>query len=136
MSRPSLSPPTAGIREKYQAFIDPAFSVSLSGKFLSYVHKDDCRRVNLSTPFFVHVTPVDETDLPEDRARYGFDNRDFTAPSLLQGGWNTCTFKIRLPDYAIRHIHTGQYVKEVKDGVESYVHLWETHIDPSRFGQD
>ncbi len=133
--RPSLSPPAAGIREKYQALafstIRAAFRVSLSDGFLVY-HKENCRPAHLSARFFVHVTPVDKTDLPEDRAGSGFDNRDFNASSF-QGGENPCTVKTRLPGYAIRHIYTGQFVRVVEDGVESSVHLWEATIDPPRF---
>ena len=87
-----------------------AFDVYLSGKSLIY-HKQDCRLTNLSAPFFLHIIPVDEADLPEGRARYGFDNRDFQAWSF-QVGKNTCAVETRLPDYAIRHIRTGQYIPE------------------------
>ena len=135
--RPSPSPPTAGIREKYQALPNiinqsAAFSVSLSDGFLVY-HKEGCRRAELSAPFFLHVIPVDETDLPEGRARYGFDNRDFQASSF-QLGRNSCTAKIRLPDYAVRYIRTGQYVRvEEENGGVSTVRLWEARIDPPAF---
>ena len=133
--RPSLSPPAAGIRAKYQALafstIRAAFRVSLSDGFLVY-HKENCGQADLSAWFFVHITPVDKTDLPEGRARYGFDNRDFN-PSSFQGGENPCTVKTRLPDYAIRHISTGQFVRKVEDGIESYVSLWKAQIAPPRF---
>ena len=154
--RPSLSPTTAGIREKYQALtldapgtpvpvtdlayapdkrsIRPAFSVSLSGKSLIY-HNEGCRLADLSARFFLHITPIDETDLPEGRARYEFDNRDFRVSSF-QSGRNTCTVKTRLPDYAIRHIRTGQFVSVVEDGVKDYLNLWEAFIDPHPIGQD
>ena len=136
--RPSLSPPTAGIREKYQALAistsRAAFRVSLSDGFLVY-HKEDCRPADLSARFFVHVIPVDATDLPEGRARSGFDNLDFNASSY-QGGENPCTVKIRLPDYAIRHIDTGQVVTVRENGVIRNLPLWTTGIDPPRFGQD
>ena len=111
-----------------------AFSVSLSDGFLVY-HKEDCRRADLSARFFVHVTPVNGTDLPEGRARSEFDNRNFSASSF-QGGENSCTVRTRLPDYAIRHIHTGQFVRVVENGVIRYLNLWTTRIDPPRFDQD
>ena len=110
------------------AFSAPAFSVSLSDGFLLY-HKEGCRRADLSARFFVHVFPVNETDLPEGRARHRYDNRNFSASSF-QGGGDSCTVKTRLPDYAIRHIHTGQFVGVVKNGVTHYSNLWETRIDP------
>ncbi len=156
LAPPGSSAASAGIREKYQALaldalstpipmsalaeasdkrsIRSAFSVSLSGKFLIY-HNEDCRRADLAAPFFLHVTPVDETDLPEGRARFGFDRRDFRARSF-QGGRTTCTIERRLPDYAIRYIRTGQFVSVVEDGVQDYSNLWEAFIDPHPIGQD
>ena len=131
----------AGIREKYQALdtirlpmsalaepldtriIRSVFDVYLSGKSLIY-HKQDCRLADLSSRFFLHITPVDETDLPEHRVRYGFENRDFQADSF-QVRRNTCAVETRLPDYTVRHIRTGQYIP----GQEK---LWEGEalIDP------
>ena len=136
-----------GIREKYQALdalsipirtlaeasdkriIRSAFDVYLSGKFLVY-HKEGCRWADLSPPFFLHVTPVDETDLPEGRARYEFDNLDFQARSF-QVGKNTCAVETRLPDYAIRRIRTGQYTPGKGKFWEG-----EALIDPRGFEQD
>ena len=136
-TRPSLAPPIAGIREKYQALtpsINPsaAFSVSLSDGFLTY-HKEGCRPTDLSAPFFVHVFPVDETDLPEGREIYEFDNWDFRASSFLDG---TCTVKTGLPAYQIRYLQTGQFVEVVGNGETRSLQLWRTRIDPPRFGQD
>ena len=59
--------------------------------------------------FFLHVTPVDENDLPESRAEYGFANLDFD-PTGFQIDERGCTIESQLPDYAIRHIRTGQYI--------------------------
>ena len=134
--RPSLSPPTAGIREKYQALTpimnqSAAFNVSLRDGFLVY-HKEGCRRANLSARFFVHVTPVNKADLPEDRARFEFDKRDFSASSF-QGDGGPCTVKTRLPGYAIRHIYTGQFVRMMDNGVAHTVNLWEADIVPPAF---
>ena len=134
--RPSLSPPAAGIREKYQALLpiinrSAAFNVSLRDGFLVY-HKEGCRPADLSARFFVSVTPVDKTDLPEGRAHSGFDNRNFNASSY-QGGGNSCTVKTGLPDYAIRRIHTGQFVRVVDNGVARTVNLWEADIVPPAF---
>ena len=140
-------PTTAGIREKYQALealpipmsalaeasdkriIRSTFDVYLIGKSLIY-HKQGCRPADLSSRFFLHITPVDEIDLPEDRVRYGFENRDFQTDSF-QVRRNTCAVETRLPDWgAIRRIRTGQYVP-------GKGRLWEgeASIDPP-IGQD
>ena len=137
----------AGIRGKYQALealgipmsalaeasdkciLRSTFNVYLSGKSLIY-HKQGCRLTDLSAPFFLHVTPVDETDLPEGRVRHGYDNWDFRARSF-QVGKNACAVETRLPDYAIHRIRTGQYVP-------GKGRLWEGEalIEPHPIGQD
>ncbi len=147
---PSRRRQPAGIREKYSALdapsapipitdlADPAdkrviirstFSVYLSGRFLIY-HKEGCRWADLLPWFFLHITPVDETNVPAYSARYGFVNRDFRVSSF-EVGRNTCTVKTRLPDYAIRHIRTGQHIP-------GKGRLWEgeAFIDPRGFEQD
>ena len=55
------------LAEASDRIIRSAFDVYLGGKSLIY-HKQDCRLTDLSALFFLHVTPVDETDLPEGRA--------------------------------------------------------------------
>ncbi len=132
--RPSLAPPTADIREKYQALIPPsmnqsaAFNVSLRDGFLVY-HKEGCRQGDLTARFFVRVFPVDETDLPEGRRRAGFENRNFSRSGLVIDG-QRCAVKRSLPSYPIRRIHTGQFVRVVENGVERYVRLWSVDINP------
>ena len=73
--------------------------------------------------FFLHVVPVDPDDLPDDQVRYGFEHRDFNLPdqALFDG---KCLATIRLPEYAVDHVRTGQ--SERKDGV--WTALWEETI--------
>ena len=87
--------------------IRPGFDISIDGKRLIY-SKAACLPVDRQPPFFLHVTPVDESDLPESRVAYGFANLDFD-PVGFQIDERGCTIERRLPDYAIRHIRTGQY---------------------------
>lgn len=148
-NEPPISMSTvAGIREKYQALgvlsipmsalaevldtriLRSVFDVYLSGKSLVY-HTQDCRRADLTPPFFLHVFPVDEADLPEGRLQYGYDNRDFRAWRLyVDRKRQTCAVKARLPDYPIRRIRTGQFI-------EGKERLWEgvALVDPRPFGQ-
>ena len=125
---PISSPQAIAIRDRYQALdalsvpmsaladasdkriIRSAFSVYLNGKSLIY-YKEGCRLADLPPPFFLHLIPVDGTDLPRDRFRYGFDNRDFYAESFEVDG-DGCATEVLLPDYAIRHIRTGQHVPD------------------------
>ena len=100
--------------------IRSVFDVYLDRNQLIYV-KEACRPADTRARFFVHVTPVDARDLPESRRRYGFENRDFSRSRLPIGG-QRCAARRRLPDYPIRQIRTGQFVK---DDEGNYVHLWE-----------
>ena len=96
--------------------------------------RDGCAPEDLAARFFLHVEPMDLADLPEDRRRYGFDNRDFTPipgalawsrPSAMYIGGN-CPVLAPLPDYPIRRLRTGQIVFDERDGWRS---LWEVEID-------
>lgn len=53
------------------------FDVYLGRNRLLYVKKD-CRPVDTRPRFFLHVTPVNDGDLPQNRRQYGFENRDFS----------------------------------------------------------
>ena len=113
--------------------IRSVFDVYLDRNQLIYV-KEACRPADTRARFFVHVTPVDARDLPESRRRYGFENRDFSKARLPIGG-QRCAARRRLPDYPIRQIRTGQFVK---DDEGNYVHLWEGEFvmeQPTRGGE-
>ena len=80
-----------------------------NGKYLRY-SRADCAAGDVKAPFFLHLTPRDLTDLPPYRREHGFDNRDFSfkqAGGFLYRG--QCQAQIRLPDYPIAHLRTGQY---------------------------
>ena len=48
--------------------------------------RDGCAPEDLAARFFLHVEPADPADLPGDRRRIGFDNRDFT-PNAAAPAW-------------------------------------------------
>ena len=98
-------PVTAGNR-----IIQSDFDVYLNGEYLVY-HKTDCGPADREPPFFLHVTPTDETVLSRDRI-HGYDDVDFN---------NTCRIERQLPAYAIHHIRTGQFTDEGP--------LWEATVD-------
>ena len=110
----------AKIREQYWASDVFDFDVSLEGDSLLYV-KEDCSPADIKAPFFLHVTPVDERDLPEHRRRDGFDDLGFS-PGGLKTDDQRCVVRRRLPDYPIRHIHTGQFVEDAQG---NHRNLWE-----------
>ena len=99
--------------------------------------RDGCAREDLAARFFLHVEPADPADLPEDRRRHGFDNRDFelrghgpayrwppTRPSVTRRD-GRCLVWAPLPDYPVRRVRTGQIVP---DGGGGWRRLWEGEI--------
>ena len=89
----------------------PGFQVSVSGegKELRYV-RAGCAPGDTEPVFFLNIIPEEVADLPPDRQEYGFAKRDFSFAAA--GGrferWQ-CTAQIRLPDYPIKEMQTGQY---------------------------
>ena len=99
--------------------------------------RDGCAREDTAARFFLHVEPADPADLPEDRRRHGFDNRDFTPlghgpayrwppthPSVTRRD-GRCLVWAPLPDYPVRRVRTGQIVPD-DDG--EWRNLWEGEI--------
>ena len=88
---------------------------------------DDCERTDGRTPFFLHVTPMREADMPPERIEHGFENLDFFQAGVTAG--ERCVVRWQLPEYPIRHIRTGQYVV-TRDGEDVVVQrLWEGEAD-------
>ena len=87
------------------------FDVYLDQGRLLYV-KELCSPDATGPPFFVHVVPVEQDDLPARRRQYGFDNLDFDFSThrltLMSNGH--CMAVFNLPFYPIAEITTGQYI--------------------------
>ena len=99
------------------------FDLYIEENELRYVKKP-CTAADTKGPFFLHVVPVDTNDLPDHRKQYGFDNLDFDFGRrgvMLDG---ECRVAVRLPEYAIASVRTGQSVS----GVE----IWREDIPFSR----
>ena len=112
--QPGQTPPVRSLLDRIEALDGPIisseFDVYLDGKELIYV-KRGCSEEAVALPFFVHLTPVDRSDLPEHRKQYKFDNLDFRfedAGGVREG--DVCAVTRELPDYEIAEITTGQYV--------------------------
>ncbi len=88
-------------------------------RILGYA-RDQCRAADTVAPFFLHIVPVDEQDLPAQRRRYGFDNLDFAFPHRGKQVAGRCWATVELPAYGIARIHTGQYTEQGR--------LWETEL--------
>ena len=107
-----------------EPLIHSHFDVYLNGSSLMYV-KDTCRQDDTSEPFFLALYPVNQSDLPAERALKGFDNLDFRFQDKAFRRNERCIAIAPLPDYDIARIQTGQYIRHA-DG--SYEHLWEGEI--------
>ena len=99
------------------------FDVYLTENRLIYT-KEQCVEDDTEASFFLHITPIDVEDLPDDREQYGFDNLDFGFGRHGEIVDGDCVATVPLPDYDIGAIRTGQYVRV--DG--GYQHLWEGEI--------
>ena len=100
------------------------FDVYIDDGRLIYV-KDSCTAHNRDLPFFLHVFPADESDLPDDRQEFGFDNLDF---ELMQRGGELngdCFAVVGLPAYDVASIRTGQWVRGEGE-------VWEASIEFGR----
>ena len=83
--------------------------LAADGRGLIYV-RDDCAAGDVAARFFLQAWPVDERDLLERRAEYGFNNLDFDFPEYgVYTGDGGCIATVPLPAYPIANIHTGQF---------------------------
>ncbi len=106
-----------------QAAIRSDFDVHLNENRLIYV-KEQCVEGDVAAMFFLHLVPADADDLPGHRRQYGFDNLDFSfrqRGGMLDG---KCWAAVKLPEYAIAEIHTGQYARVADD----FEQLWAGKI--------
>ena len=82
------------------------------GKYLRYA-RADCAAADVEARFFLHLTPRDLGDLPLYRRGHGFDNLDFSFAEAGGRLWQgQCRAQIRLPDYPLAHLRTGQYAAD------------------------
>ena len=86
--------------------------------------KSSCSEADRTTWFFLHVVPVDPSDLAEGSAsaEHGFNNLDFTF--ITGQGWRSgqsCFVVVELPEYQIQEIETGQTML----GEDDYTNRWK-----------
>ncbi len=99
----TIRPPV--IRSEFDVYMDE------SGGMLIY-SRDDCADGAADPIFFLHVVPLNASDLPQHRRQYGFDNLDFGFEEYGVIHGEGC-FAIRnLPHYNFTAIRTGQYAPE------------------------
>ena len=84
------------------------FDIYRDGRELTYV-RDGCTEAEAEARFFLHAVPADAGDLPEHRREHGFDNLDFALAARGARIDGNCVAVVRLPDYPIATVRTGQY---------------------------
>lgn len=101
-----------------EPIIRAEWTVHHTGRRLIY-RKEQCSPedadADTTAPFLLHIIPANAADLPAERQRYGYDNRDFGfAPDGIRADGVTadgvCAILVQLPDYPIAGIRTGQYI--------------------------
>ena len=105
------------------------FDVYTDGRDLRYF-KQPCAYADLKSTFFLGVFPQNVDDLPVGQRQNGFANLDFEFGQYggMQDG--ACAAKVRLPDYEIARISTGQYTSD--DGVATNLWLAEFPVNEYR----
>ena len=95
--------------------VEPAvrsvFDVYIHDSRLVYA-KSSCTEKDRDTRFFLHVKPVDVSDLSEKRRESGFDNLDFNLWERGGESDGACFAVVDLPDYDIARISTGQFTSD------------------------
>ena len=91
-----------------EPIIRSQFDVYLSEHWMTYV-KEPCAQADTEHRFFLHVSPLDDTDLTDERREAGFDNLDFDFGSYGILIDDRCAAVRPLPDYDIAQIATGQF---------------------------
>ena len=119
----AAGPPLAGSR--FEIHLDRGPD---RGRLL-YV-REECRPEDFAGRFFLHLMPSDERDLPPYRRPFGFDNLDFRFRDRLvveEGEGGRCVAAVRLPDYPIRAVATGQFRRRADNSPEE---VWRVRFAP------
>ena len=111
--------------------ISADFDVYHSNGRLTYI-KEDCDRIDTSPQFFLHLTPRNTGDLPDERQRHGFDNLDFDFRERQRWTLGKCVAVAKLPEYDIAYISTGQYIAYNKLGTAGTVWVAKFPLNASK----
>ena len=103
------------------------FDLYLENGRLVYA-KDPCEPEDVLLPFFLHIHPRKREDLPADQRGAEFDNQDFKFMDHGMRWQDRCHAELRLPEYAIDRIRTGQFA--IEDG--SLMDIWNVEIPLTR----
>lgn len=82
------------------------FDIYHMGGYLAYT-KSPCTVTDTAAPFFLHVTPVFQNDLPPEAT--SFDNLDFAFGNFGAIFGDRCTATVPLVGYPMANVRTGQF---------------------------
>jgi len=114
------------IEQAREPLVRSDFDVYQDGGMLIYVN-DDCSKEDIGKKFFLAVHPDDKIDLSDERRQRGFDDFSFHFQERAVRSGEQCIAIAPLPEYAIHHIHTGQYIY-LEDGSFKYTWEWNDKI--------
>ena len=98
------------------------FDLYLRGNALTYL-KEPCAAGDADARFFLHIFPVDTSDLPADRREFGFANMDFWFAEHGAYVDGICVAERELPNYLIAVIRTGQKATASGEGWRADINL-------------
>ena len=98
------------------------FDVYMEGETLTYI-KDPCEPADAERLFFLHVFPVDSSDLASKYRRSGFRGLNFELDYKGEYFDGVCMTVEDLPGYPVAAFRTGQY--ESGEG-----ETWSVHVNP------
>ncbi len=106
------------------------FQIYIHENLLVYV-RIPCSARELRNRFFLHITPVDPGEVTEELKDFGFNVYDFysyddgVGSTEFEGG---CLVVRELPQYAFKHIFTGQVIREESPDGEVFWKgpIWES----------
>ena len=85
------------------------FDLYLQDGRLIYL-RETCAAADTAAGFFLHIIPVEVTDLPAERRPAGFANLDFAFARYGGAFDGKCLAAVPLPEYPIKTIRTGQHI--------------------------
>ena len=106
---------TDAYNQEYESIVAHApilrahFDIYLRENDITYV-KNPCSLTDTQAKFFLHITPHDVQDLPDDRKPHGFDNLDFPFYDHGVRFNGKCIVSVNRPEYDIERIVTGQFI--------------------------
>ena len=78
-----------------------------------YYAKRPCAPGDTDAPFFLSIYPEYAADLRDARQQYGYDIVKFDFhPALGLRVSDRCVIRLALPEYAVKHIHAGQFIED------------------------